>query len=525
MAAPCRRLLGFVLIYLLFTSISAWDEGDFEVFDAVEEVNQNFYEFLGIGQDAKSSEIRKAYRKLSLQLHPDKNSAAEAESQFRNLVTVYDILRNEDKRQRYNRVLEDGLPDWRQPVFYYRRVRKMGLGELFLLLAGIFTLGQYLTAWSVYLEKKLVVQDVFEGKRKRELKKLKKMKGEGDVDDILQEEISAIPKPELINLWPILLVKFLYNFILTSPQRVVSIGRYLREKYEERRQQVVEEEEESEDDSNEGYERRPRKKPELPEYDPDFYCNSTAVSYTPVVSSQDTDNTQTKLVKKSDWCEEDTILLAKLVNKFPGGTPQRWEKIADMMGRPVEQVTARSKKAKEVYVANLTSVNKVDNVKLKGGNISKKGGGISDNIITKGEIIPSHETNTTTNQENIQSLDINSKKDVAEKKRRKNVNEEKVAERTKIITEYKTANKSNESESCNINQPDNSKSSKVIINESDTWTQNQQMILEWALRQYPKGTDLRWEKVSEHIPGKTKDDCILRFKYLADMVKKRKVTS
>ena len=40
--------------------------------------------------------------------------------------------------------------------------------------------------------------------------------------------------------------------------------------------------------------------------------------------------------------------------------------------------------------------------------------------------------------------------------------------------------------------------------EITSWTQNQQTIFEWALKQYPKGTDKRWDKVSEHIPGKTK---------------------
>ena len=36
------------------------------------------------------------------------------------------------------------------------------------------------------------------------------------------------------------------------------------------------------------------------------------------------------------------------------------------------------------------------------------------------------------------------------------------------------------------------------------WSQNQQAVLEWALKQCPKGTDQRWEKISEHVPGKTK---------------------
>ena len=40
--------------------------------------------------------------------------------------------------------------------------------------------------------------------------------------------------------------------------------------------------------------------------------------------------------------------------------------------------------------------------------------------------------------------------------------------------------------------------------DTDIWSQNQQVILEWALRQYPKGTEQRWEKIAEHIPGKSK---------------------
>lgn len=37
-----------------------------------------------------------------------------------------------------------------------------------------------------------------------------------------------------------------------------------------------------------------------------------------------------------------------------------------------------------------------------------------------------------------------------------------------------------------------------------SWSQNQQKILESTIKQYPKGTDQRWEKIAEHIPGKSK---------------------
>ena len=58
---------------------------------------------------------------------------------------------------RYDEVLEHGLPDWRQPVYYYRRVRKMSLFELSILLMVVIMIGQLLYGWAVYAEKQLVL--------------------------------------------------------------------------------------------------------------------------------------------------------------------------------------------------------------------------------------------------------------------------------------------------------------------------------------------------------------------------------
>jgi len=58
--------------------------------------------------------------------------------------------------RRYDDILVNGLPDWRQPVFYYRRVRKMSNAELAFLLFLILTVGHYAVIWSIYLEKQLV---------------------------------------------------------------------------------------------------------------------------------------------------------------------------------------------------------------------------------------------------------------------------------------------------------------------------------------------------------------------------------
>merc|ERR1719370_2742879 len=136
-ASSLRR--PFLLLLLLVSLVGAWDHDQLEIFDVVEEVNQNFYELLGVGEDAETSAIRKAYRKRSLELHPDVNPAEDAELRFRQLVAVYEVLKSPEKRKTYDSVLREGLPDWRQPVYYYRKARKLGLLEMCAILFVIST--------------------------------------------------------------------------------------------------------------------------------------------------------------------------------------------------------------------------------------------------------------------------------------------------------------------------------------------------------------------------------------------------
>ena len=69
-------------------------------------------------------------------------------------MAIYEVIKDPVKRQRYNEVLENGLPDWKQAVYYYRRVRKMGLAEMIVILFIIVSIGQYCVAWAGYLEHK-----------------------------------------------------------------------------------------------------------------------------------------------------------------------------------------------------------------------------------------------------------------------------------------------------------------------------------------------------------------------------------
>jgi molecular chaperone DnaJ len=70
----------------------------------------DFYQTLGVPRTASDTDIKKAYRKLAMQWHPDRNNGSkEAEEQFKAITEAYDVLRDPDKRAMYDRYGEAGL--------------------------------------------------------------------------------------------------------------------------------------------------------------------------------------------------------------------------------------------------------------------------------------------------------------------------------------------------------------------------------------------------------------------------------
>jgi len=64
---------------------------------------RDYYEVLGVGRDATPDQIKKAYRKLALQYHPDRNPGDKAaEEKFKEAAEAYDVLSDEKKREMYN---------------------------------------------------------------------------------------------------------------------------------------------------------------------------------------------------------------------------------------------------------------------------------------------------------------------------------------------------------------------------------------------------------------------------------------
>ncbi|XP_070770821.1 dnaJ homolog subfamily B member 11 isoform X2 [Enoplosus armatus] len=73
---------------------------------------RDFYKILGVSKSASIRDIKKAYRKLALQLHPDRNpDDPKAQDKFADLGAAYEVLSDEEKRKQYDAYGEDGLKE------------------------------------------------------------------------------------------------------------------------------------------------------------------------------------------------------------------------------------------------------------------------------------------------------------------------------------------------------------------------------------------------------------------------------
>ncbi|MFA6950029.1 MAG: molecular chaperone DnaJ [Lentimicrobiaceae bacterium] len=71
---------------------------------------RDYYEILGVSRDADEAAIKKAYRKMALQFHPDRNPGnKEAEDKFKEAAEAYEVLSNPEKKSKYDQYGHDGL--------------------------------------------------------------------------------------------------------------------------------------------------------------------------------------------------------------------------------------------------------------------------------------------------------------------------------------------------------------------------------------------------------------------------------
>jgi len=103
-----------------------------------------FYSWLDVPSTATTAEISKAYRRKSIQLHPDKNPGVGGiQERFARLGVIAAILRNPESRKRYDFFYKNGVPKWRGTGYYYARFRP-GVGTVITFLILLTTGLQYM---------------------------------------------------------------------------------------------------------------------------------------------------------------------------------------------------------------------------------------------------------------------------------------------------------------------------------------------------------------------------------------------
>lgn len=73
-----------------------------------ENMGKDYYKTLGIPKGSNEDEIKKAYRRMALRFHPDKNTDPNAEEKFKQIAEAYEVLSDPKKRVVYDQLGEEG---------------------------------------------------------------------------------------------------------------------------------------------------------------------------------------------------------------------------------------------------------------------------------------------------------------------------------------------------------------------------------------------------------------------------------
>ncbi|VDM52061.1 unnamed protein product [Angiostrongylus costaricensis] len=313
----------------------SWSSDELAMYDLVEAVNANFYELFGIGQlqlvlrisrqkrkkyqDASTAEVKKAYRKLSLEWHPDRNDAPNATAMFRQGKIRQRLEIWFARLETTNLLLQNPCL-----LIGFRKMRKLSCYEAVLVLTIVSTVAHYFMMWASYYEKYLVLSQTLRKSRRRD----KREENEGSSQQL--REALSIYRPQFRALLPFLVVKELWRFF-TMLQMVIQEHMSAVEPVQEQ---------------NMHENRRVTPVVRSPEFTYEMATDLKAVSPNdPGLCAKYRNESEENSKKQSGdiWSCEELYQLWIIL-----GTPNRWERVACVLNRTAQDVTAMAAKLKQI---------------------------------------------------------------------------------------------------------------------------------------------------------------------------------
>lgn len=148
------RMVMYLLYFLCWFSLFA--QGALGLIEGLYCGLENCYDVLGVNRDATPQEIKKAYRKLAREMHPDSHSAEkedEQQAKFIRVATAYETLKDEETRNEYNSMLDNPDQIYRHYYRYYRRrAPNVDVRIVLIVTISVISAIQYYASWYRYNE-------------------------------------------------------------------------------------------------------------------------------------------------------------------------------------------------------------------------------------------------------------------------------------------------------------------------------------------------------------------------------------
>ncbi|KAM7535583.1 hypothetical protein Aperf_G00000103461 [Anoplocephala perfoliata] len=502
--------LVLVILFLsgIFT-VKAWDQSDLEMFDLMEE-------------SATPSDIKSAYRKLSLSMHPDRNQDdPDAGVKFRQLSVIYQILKDKERRERYDDALKNGIPDWKTPVFYYRKLRKMSNFEIGALVSAFAITIHFATLWGFAFERRWTLRDRLENHMKRHKASEKRKIA---IDSEINEQLKAIKWPSFMDILPIALIRGGVNLILSIPAAFAALRGTVHANIEKVAKDFGEKRELSKELEERAKRKELQKKKRMESSNKtgnneelDYFNNPSFYQVTNLVVKNDElagneDAEAEHFVSSKPWNQNEELALIRLTNKYPGGFPNRWTKIAQTLGRSVADVISKASE-----IATDLSSRTLINPTLDDLHVYTMG----DDEQMNGEV------HDESDEGDDYYLSKRKAKRIGKADPKKHPSPAEETIESEDLKEVQEENVDKEDDAVHISRRKQKAFAKAKANEAGKeipagdWTQKEQNELETAMISFPKGTPRRWQLVAECVPSKTLTEVLDRVKFLAERSKKR----